>query len=55
MDLEARLKPGGKFEMATLELREGTVIKPAAARRLAREAAALNQELGDPTGGKFKS
>lgn len=55
IDLEARLKPGGKFEMATLELREGTVIKPAAARRLAREAAVLNQELGDPTGGKFKS
>ncbi len=55
LELESRLKPGGKFEMATLELREGMTIKPAVARRLAREAAALNQEQGDPTGGKFKS
>lgn len=48
--LESRLKPGGKYEMATIELREGTSVEPAVAAQLAREAAALNVELGDPTG-----
>ena len=33
--IEPRLKPGGKYEMATLELREGMTIKPAVATRLA--------------------
>ena len=47
--IEPRLKPSGKYEMATLELREGTNVKPATIRRLTREAALLNQELGDPT------
>ena len=47
--IEPRLKPGGKYEMATLELREGMTIKPAVAARLVREAAALNRTLGDPT------
>ena len=47
--IEPRLKPGGKYEMATLDLREGMTIKPATARRLAREAVALNKTLGDPT------
>ena len=46
--IEPRLKPGGKYEMATLELREGMTIKPATVRRLAREAVALNKKLGDP-------
>lgn len=48
-EIEPRLKPGGKFEMATLDLREGMTIKPTIARRLAREAAALNRTVGDPT------
>ena len=48
-EIEPRLKPGGKYEMATLELREGMTIKPAVATRLAREAVALNRTLGDPT------
>lgn len=48
-DIEPGLKPGGKYEMATLELREGDVPQPAIARRLAREAAALNHSLGNPT------
>lgn len=48
-DVEPRLKPGGMYEMATLDLREGMTIKPATARRLAREATALNREIGDPT------
>lgn len=47
-EIEPRLKPGGKYEMATLELREGDTIAPATARRLAEAAAGLNAELGDP-------
>ena len=47
--VEPRLKPGGKYEMATLELREGMSVKPAKVRRLTRDAAALNKTLGDPT------
>ena len=48
-EIEPRLKPGGKYEMATLDIREGMTIKPAVASRLAREAVALNRTLGDPT------
>jgi hypothetical protein len=48
-ETEPRLKPGGKYEMATLELREGDTIKPAVATRLAREAVVLNRAVGDPT------
>jgi len=43
------LKPGGKYEMATLELREGETLGAAVARRLAKQAVALNRTLGDPT------
>jgi len=46
--IEPRLKPGGKYEMATLELREGMTVAPATARRLMREAVALNRKFGDP-------
>jgi hypothetical protein len=49
LSIEPRLKPGGKYEMATLELREDTLISPAIARKLAREAVSLNRKLGDPT------
>jgi hypothetical protein len=48
-DIEPRLRPGGTYEMATLELREGDTIAGAVARRLAKQAAALNRTLGDPT------
>jgi hypothetical protein len=48
-EIEPRLKSGGKYEMATLELREGMSIKPTVARRLAKEAVALNKSIGDPT------
>jgi len=48
LGIEPRLKPGGKYEMANLELREGMTVAPAAVRRLAREAIALNDSLGDP-------
>ena len=49
LELEPRLKPGGKYEMATLEFREGMTISAASARRLARAAVALNESQGDPT------
>ncbi len=47
--IEPRLKKGGKYEMATLELRKGMTISSATVRRLAREAVTLNRRLGDPT------
>ena len=46
--IEPRLKPGGKYEMATLELREGMTVKPATVHRLVREAIALDRKLGHP-------
>jgi hypothetical protein len=49
-NIEPRLKPGGKYEMATLELREGMTVDPATVRRLTREAVTLNRTLGDPAG-----
>lgn len=48
-EIEPRLKKSGKYEMATLELREGSTITPATVRRLTKEAVSLNQTLGDPT------
>lgn len=48
-EIEPRLKPGGKYEMATVELREGDAVKPAVIARLVREAVELNRVLGDPT------
>ena len=47
--IEPRLRPGGKYEMATLELRSGGRIAPATVRRLTAAATRLNAELGDPT------
>ena len=47
--IEPGLKPGGKYEMATLELREGTVVSAARVKRVVKEAVALNKTLGDPT------
>ncbi len=48
-DIEPRLKPGGKYEMATADLREGDVFDPKVARKLAKAAVALNKKLGDPS------
>lgn len=48
-DLEPRLKPGGKYEMATAELHEGETLTAATVRRLVKQAVALNARLGDPT------
>ena len=47
--VEPRLKPGGKYEMATLELREGDEIERMVVRKLVRKAVALNKSVGDPT------
>lgn len=47
--IEPRLRTGGKYELATLELREDTPLRLAVVRRLAKGAAALNRNLGDPT------
>ncbi len=48
LSIEPRLKAGGKYEMATLELNKDTKIEASVARLLAKEAMALNRELGDP-------
>lgn len=47
--VEPRLKPGGKYEMATLELRREDTISSSIVRQLTKEAVALNSKLGDPT------
>ena len=47
--IEPRLKPGGKYEMATLELVEGTPLKRSTVVELVTEAVALNASHGDPT------
>lgn len=48
-DIEPRLKPGGKYEMATLELRETTPLAEATVRDLALAAARLARAHGDAT------
>jgi hypothetical protein len=47
--IEPRLKPGGKYEMATLELHEDSELSLAVVRRLTRAAVVLNHKIGDPT------
>ena len=49
LEMEPRLKPGGKYEMATLTLEAKTPQSPASVRRLTQEAVKLNLLLGDPT------
>lgn len=49
LDLEPRMRGGGKFEMRTLELRQDTPLQRATALALVRAAIALNARLGDPT------
>lgn len=48
-EIEPRLKPGGKYEMATMELREGDEIQPEVVIKLVQAAVELNAKLGDPT------
>jgi hypothetical protein len=47
--IEPRLKPGGKYQMATLELREDSPLARSTVLQLAREAVQLNRSNGDPT------
>lgn len=47
-DIEPRLKPGGLYEMATLDLREGDDIAPETAVQLTTAAVRLNQQHGHP-------
>lgn len=47
--LEPRIVPSGKYELGNITLREGDGIDSATVAELARKAAALNQQLGDPT------
>lgn len=42
--VEPRLKPGGKYEMATLELRQGTPFERSTAVSLVQQAAAIGGE-----------
>lgn len=48
-ELDQRLKPGGKYEMATIVLTEGDTVGTTGAERLVEAAVALNRQLGDPT------
>jgi hypothetical protein len=47
--IEPRIKPSGKYELGNVVFFEGETIEPEQVERLAREAARLNDELGDPT------
>ena len=47
--IESRLKPGGKYEMATVDLRENENVTRAVVRRLVKAAVGLNETLGNPT------
>jgi hypothetical protein len=46
--IEPRLKPGGKYEMATLDLRPATPLERDTVVRLVEEASRLNRQIGDP-------
>ncbi len=47
--IEPRLRPGGKYEMATLEIRRDTSLARPTVVALVEAAVALNVALGDPT------
>jgi hypothetical protein len=48
-DIEGRLKPGGKYEMATVELHQNGEVSAGVVRRLVKAAVAFNKTLGNPT------
>ena len=48
-EIEPRLHASGKYELATLALREGDSVTPKVVRQLVKEAVSLNQQLGNPT------
>ena len=47
LHIEPRLKRGGKYQMATLELKQGTPLRKDTAVRLTTEAAKLSRIAGD--------
>lgn len=47
--IEPRLEPGGKYEMATLQLTPDTPLQRVTVVQLVEAAAALNRAQGDPT------
>ena len=53
--IEPGLKPGGKYEMATLELRQGAKVSAARVRKLTRTAVELNARLGNPAQSSTKT
>lgn len=48
-EIEGRLKPGGKYEMATVELHENEEVSAGVVHRLVKAAVGLNKTLGNPT------
>lgn len=48
-EIEGRLKPGGKYEMATVELHENEQLSAGVVRRLVKAAVGFNKTLGNPT------
>lgn len=50
VSIDNRLKPSGKYELATIDLREGQSVSPAIAKRLTKAAIALNESVGNPQG-----
>ena len=48
-EIDARIKPSGKYELGNIAFFEGDTIESERVEQLAREAARLNRELGDPT------
>ncbi len=48
-DIEPRLKPSGKYEMARMDVGPESELDFDIVARLAQEAVALNGSLGDPT------
>ena len=47
-NIEPRLVPGGRYELATMTLREDTVVDTAVVERLVKAAVRLNRTLGNP-------
>jgi len=49
LGIEPRLRPGGKYERATLEFRRDTPLRRESVQALVAEAARVDRGLGDPT------
>jgi hypothetical protein len=49
LHIESRLRGGGKYELASLELRPGTPLARETACQLVAAALDLDRQLGDPT------